>query len=130
MEQIYVTQQACRSSQFKYILYTHDSTNGQPLTKQQCLMIAHLTLDKMNKLPHKVELVIGMRAMVMMNISTEADLVNGSQGIVEDIILDPKEKLEVLCFDWTSHNTQIHWTASFLLLFFLSLKPLYDTDLV
>ena len=59
-------------------MYTHDCTNGQPLTKQQCLMVAHLKLDHMNKLPHKFELVIGMKAMVTRNISTEVDLANGS----------------------------------------------------
>lgn len=121
MECIYVTQHACRSLQFKYILYMHDSTNGQPLTKQQCLMIAHLTLDKMNKLPHKVELVIGMRAMAMMNISTEVDLANSSQGIVEDIILDPKEKLEVI----KSPNIQLKYPPAIVLfrpLFCCSIK--------
>lgn len=88
-------QHARRMSQFKYIVYAHDRTNGQPLTKQQRLMVVHLKLDQTNKLLHKVELVIGMKAMVTTNISTEVDLANGSQGVVEDIILDPRETLEV-----------------------------------
>jgi hypothetical protein len=32
-----------------------------------------------------------MKAMVLMNISMESDLANGTQGIVEDIILDSRE---------------------------------------
>ena len=90
-----LTQHARRTSQFKYIVHAHDLTNGQPLTKLQRLMVVHLKLDDTNKLPHKVELVIGMKAMVMTNISTEADLANGLRGVVEEIILDPRERLEV-----------------------------------
>jgi hypothetical protein len=56
--------------------------------------VAHLKLDETNHLPHKVELVIGMKAMVTMNISTETDLANGSRGVVEDIILDPRESVD------------------------------------
>jgi ATP-dependent exoDNAse (exonuclease V) alpha subunit len=56
--------------------------------------VAHLKLDETNHLPHKVELVIGMKAMVTMNISTETDLANGSRGVVEDIILDPRERVD------------------------------------
>ncbi|KAF8256854.1 hypothetical protein EI94DRAFT_1479598, partial [Lactarius quietus] len=47
-----------------------------------------------NHLPHKVELVIGMKVMVIMNISTETDLANGSRGVVEDIVLDPRERVD------------------------------------
>ena len=90
-----VTQHARRTSQIKYVLYAHDLRNGQPLTKQQRLAVAHLKLDETNNLPNKIELVIGMKAMVTTNISPENDLANGSRGIVEDIILDPKERLEV-----------------------------------
>ena len=57
--------------------------------------MAHLKLDDTNHLPHKVELVIGMKAMVTMNISTETDLANGLRGVVEDIILDPREKIDI-----------------------------------
>ena len=90
-----------RARQIKYVLYAFNQTNGQPLTKQQQLAVAHLKLDNTNHLLHKVELVIGMKAMVMMNISTETDLANSLRGVVEDLILDPREKIDV------NHGTTI-----------------------
>ena len=93
--ELMLEQHTRRAGQIKYVLYAFDRTNGQPLTKQQQLAVAHLKLDDTNHLPHKVELVIGMKAMVTMNISTETDLANGSRGVVEDIILDPREKIDV-----------------------------------
>ena len=39
--------------------------------------------------------------------------------------------LTLLCFDWTSHIMQIHWTASFFPFFlFPTPKPMYNMDLV
>ena len=93
--ELMLEQHARRAGQIKYVLYAFDRTNGQPLTKQQRLAVAHLKLDDTNNLPHKVELVIGMKAMVTMNISTDTDLANGSRGVVEDIILDPRERIDV-----------------------------------
>ena len=90
-----VTQHARRTSQIRYVVYARDRRNdGQPLTKQQRLAVAHLKLDETNNLPHKVELVVGMKAMVTLNISPENDLANGSRGIIEDIILNPKERVD------------------------------------
>ena len=54
-------------------------------------MTAHLKLDEMQHLPNKVELAVGMKAMVLMNIATGADLANGSRGIITGIVLDPTE---------------------------------------
>jgi hypothetical protein len=31
--------------------------------------------------------------MVTLNITTEADLANGSRGTIEDIVLDPREEI-------------------------------------
>jgi hypothetical protein len=36
-----------------------------------------------------MEVAIGMKAMVIINIATEADLANGTRGMVTDIVLDP-----------------------------------------
>ncbi|KAF7977003.1 hypothetical protein HWV62_4934 [Athelia sp. TMB] len=41
--------------------------------------------------PHRLELAVGMKAMVTFNTATEADLANGSRGTVEGITLDPRE---------------------------------------
>jgi len=46
-----------------------------------------------NSLRHRVELAIGMKAMVTLNLATEADLANGSRGIINDIVLDPRERI-------------------------------------
>jgi hypothetical protein len=86
-----LTEHAQKSNQIKYEIYANNQCNGQPLTKQQRLAVAHLNLNKTNHLPHKVEIVKGMKAMVLMNISTESDLANGTRGVIEDIILGPKE---------------------------------------
>lgn len=39
-------------------------------------------------------MVIGMKATVIINIATEADLVNGTRGTVTDIVLNPQESLD------------------------------------
>ena len=82
---------ACKSGQIRYVVHANDKINGQPLTKRQRLVTAHLTLDDTKTLPHKLEIVKGMKVMILMNISTNSDLANGSRGIIEDIILDPRE---------------------------------------
>jgi len=45
------------------------------------------------KLPgqFKLELAVGMKAMVTMNIATEADLANRARGKIVDIVLNPRE---------------------------------------
>ena len=82
---------ACKSGQITYVVHANDQINGQPLTKRQRLAAAHLTLDETKSLPHKLHIVKGMKVMILMNISTDSDLANGSRGIIEDIILDPRE---------------------------------------
>jgi hypothetical protein len=39
----------------------------------------------------RVELAVGMKAMVVLNIATEADLANGTRGVVKGFVLDPRE---------------------------------------
>jgi hypothetical protein len=67
--------------------------NDHLLSAQECLTIAHLKLDDTCHLPNRVDLAIGMKAMIILNISTEVNLANGSHGIISDIILDPRENL-------------------------------------
>ncbi|KAF8584625.1 hypothetical protein K439DRAFT_1616606 [Ramaria rubella] len=45
-----------------------------------------------NGLPDQVELVIGMKAMVMTNVDADLDVANGSHGEIVDIGLDPREE--------------------------------------
>ena len=39
----------------------------------------------------RVELAVGMKAMVVLNIAKEADLVNRTRGTVQGLVLDPRE---------------------------------------
>lgn len=75
----------------RYIVYANNQCEGKPLTKCQRLATAHLKSDITNMFPHKIEIVKGMKVMVLLNISTDADLANSTRGVIEDIILDPKE---------------------------------------
>ncbi|KAM6503306.1 hypothetical protein JOM56_000249, partial [Amanita muscaria] len=55
------------------------------------LAIAGLNEKSTGNLPDRIELAIGMKAMVVLNLSTEKEIANGTRGIIEDIILDPNE---------------------------------------
>lgn len=61
---------------------------------EQKTMIAGMALDDVNKLPHRVEIAIGMKIMITDNIATDADLANGSRGVIADIVLDIREVLD------------------------------------
>ena len=42
-----------------------------------------------------VHMARGMKAMVLLNIATEADIANGTRGVIQDIILDEREEVSV-----------------------------------
>jgi ATP-dependent exoDNAse (exonuclease V) alpha subunit len=58
---------------------------------QQQVTVAGMFEKHTGKLPGQLELVVGMKAMVTMNIATEADLANGMRGEIINIVLDPRE---------------------------------------
>ncbi|KAF9530310.1 hypothetical protein CPB83DRAFT_851365 [Crepidotus variabilis] len=43
------------------------------------------------KLTDRVEIAIGMKIMVVLNVATEANIANGTRGTITDIILDPRD---------------------------------------
>jgi hypothetical protein len=55
------------------------------------LAIAALDDQKTGKLLATIHVAIGMKAMVLLNIATEADIANGTQGVIQDIVLDERE---------------------------------------
>ena len=57
------------SSYTRYVIRATDSTRNHILTPADHLAIAHLKLDHTNRLPHKIEIVIGMRIMILMNVA-------------------------------------------------------------
>ena len=65
-----------------------DGTEPPPLAK---LQIAELNEKSSGGLRDQIELAIGMKAMVISNVATKADVANGTRGTIEEIILDPRE---------------------------------------
>ena len=57
------------------------------------LAIAGLTDNKTGKLPDLVQMAIGMKAMVLLNLATEADIANGTRGKIQNIILNEREQI-------------------------------------
>ena len=41
-------------------------------------------------------MAVSMKAIVLLNLATEADIVNGTQGEIQDIILDEREEMLVV----------------------------------
>jgi ATP-dependent exoDNAse (exonuclease V) alpha subunit len=54
------------------------------------LAIAALDDLKTGKLLATVHMAIGMKAMVLLNVATEAKIANGTRGVIQDIILDER----------------------------------------
>ncbi|KAJ8581402.1 hypothetical protein M405DRAFT_925298, partial [Rhizopogon salebrosus TDB-379] len=79
------------SGEIMYICPAEDSTGGSPLSPSQRLTIAAVPLKDTEQLPTMIRIVKGMRVMVTRNISTAANLSNGSRGRIADLILDPRE---------------------------------------
>jgi ATP-dependent exoDNAse (exonuclease V) alpha subunit len=63
---------------------------------EQKVTIAGMKIDDTKRLTNRIEVCIGMLVMVTLNLATEADLANGSRGIIEDIVLDPREEADNL----------------------------------
>ena len=70
-----------------------DRTND--LSREAKLAIAEQKDKDTGKLTAVVHMAIGMKAMVLLNIATEADIANGTQGVIQDIILDEREEQSV-----------------------------------
>jgi len=69
--------------------------SNQGLTMEAKLPIAILNDTKTGKLPAIVWMAIGMKAMVVLNIATDAEVANGTRGVIQDIILDEREDLSI-----------------------------------
>jgi hypothetical protein len=84
----------CRvSGNRKYIISAEDTLveSGETPDLKTRLAVASLKDDATKNLKRRVELSVGMKAMVVLNIATEADLANGTRGTVRGIALDPRE---------------------------------------
>ncbi|KAF8873818.1 hypothetical protein BD779DRAFT_1390921, partial [Infundibulicybe gibba] len=83
----------CSSGNRRYCSTAEDTirSTGDPINNYIKKTIVGLSGGKTGKLNERVELAVGMRAMVILNIATEADLANGTRGTVVRIFLDPRE---------------------------------------
>lgn len=81
----------------RYIVPAEDTSKdgSDALSMEAKLAIAGLDDKKTGKLPAFVQMAIGMKAMVLLNLATEADIANGTRGEIQDIILDEREQLSV-----------------------------------
>ena len=84
----------CRmSGNRKYVIPAEDTVKetGDVPDKKTRLAIAGLKDEATKNVKLRVELAVGMKAMVVLNIATEADVANGTRGTVRGIALDPRE---------------------------------------
>ncbi|KAF8640291.1 hypothetical protein AX16_010186 [Volvariella volvacea WC 439] len=65
--------------------------NGQPISRRHQNLLRRTKSMGNRVLQHTIELSVGMQAIVTLNISTEAEMANGTRGTIADIILDPRE---------------------------------------
>ncbi len=81
------------SSETRFIVAAEDTlrNSDDDVPMDAKLAIAGLNDSKKGKLADQTTLAIGMKAMVIMNIATEADLANGTRGTIVDVVLDPRE---------------------------------------
>ncbi|KAJ6539886.1 hypothetical protein DFH09DRAFT_929981, partial [Mycena vulgaris] len=86
----------CARSGHRLYVCRAEDTHGWdqlPLTLRQCVVVAGMKMKQTGKLKEHVEIVLGMRAMVMLNISTEGDFANGTREEIVDMKLDAREEL-------------------------------------
>ena len=84
----------CKST--GHILYQCDAEDtagneNRPLTMAERVTVAKMSDKKTGKLPGRLQFAVGMKAMVVLNIATEADLANGARGKIVEVVLDPRE---------------------------------------
>lgn len=84
------------TGQIKYIAFAEDIVgNGdEALSQMLRWRIAEMDMKKTGKLVDRLEIAVGMRGMVLLNVSTEADVANGTRGTITDIYLDDRETPE------------------------------------
>ena len=91
-----LTKHCQKTGQILYICNAEDTVGKDhlPPDMEQRTTIAKMSLESLKGLDHRIEIAIGMKAMVTANIATQADLANGSCGIIADIVLDGREDVD------------------------------------
>ena len=83
-----------RTGNHRYIIPSEDylKSTGASLNNDMRLVIAGLNEKHTKKLSDRIEVAVGMKAMIKVNVSTEGEVANGTRGTIRDIILDPREE--------------------------------------
>ncbi|PBK71405.1 hypothetical protein ARMSODRAFT_855762, partial [Armillaria solidipes] len=63
----------------------------EELSMKEQLDVVAMMEKKTGHIPDMLEIAIGMKAMVTINIAMELDLANSTRGTIEVLILDPRE---------------------------------------
>jgi hypothetical protein len=89
---------SAKTGNYLYVVDAEDTVGNkrEPANMEQKVTIASMKLDDTKRLTNRIEICVGMLVMVMLNLATKADLANGSWGIIEDIVLDPREEADKL----------------------------------
>ncbi|KAI6025676.1 hypothetical protein F5J12DRAFT_964435, partial [Pisolithus orientalis] len=86
-----MSKQQYKTGTLTYIAPAEDTTKQGILTKKQRLLVTRMAIDDPENLPTSVKLAVGMPVIVTENVSTSAGIANGTQGIISNIVLDPRE---------------------------------------
>jgi len=91
-----IAKHCAKTGNQQYLVPAEDtSRDGETLSMEAKLATAGLDDKKTGKLAAFVHMAIGMKAMVLLNLATEADIANGTRGQIHDIVLDERERLSV-----------------------------------
>jgi len=96
-----VCKHCARTGNVLYIFDAEDTIgdSGLSLNMEQKVVMAGMKLSDSKesngtkKLAHRLEVVIGMKFIITLNLAMAADLANGSRGTITNIILDPREDM-------------------------------------
>ena len=81
-------------------LYEIEVIGDYPTNYKPCIT-GHGTVDDTN-LSQTLKIKIGARVMIVMNVNTSDSLVNGSLGVIIDIITDTEEKVKCIIIKFDS----------------------------
>lgn len=119
-----VMKHCIQSGERLLVSVAEDSVNNPRVrpSLSQRITIAGMVTKNTGMLDAEIELAVGMAVMVLMNISTEVDLANGTRGTIVDIILDPRDQFTQM--DKETGITTLCYPPAMVLF-----KPLHETTI-
>ena len=89
-----ICQHCTKSKEMLYIVRAEDTVEGTPLTLAERIALLKRKVTGSGKSKHgelqEVELAIGMKVMVTVNLETDLDMTNGARVSIVGIMLNPK----------------------------------------